>query len=108
MMNAQEREALINVVNYLWADEKKNAEETGSPDGHICRDLQVLQDYLKSGADDAMKALSRRALQAMDFGGTDQRWLEELVDIGVMEQRHDGAYTWTTKGREVRALCGLG
>ena len=48
-MNEREREALSNVVKYLWADEIKHFECEGKPDGHICCELQVLQDYLADG-----------------------------------------------------------
>jgi hypothetical protein len=106
-MNRREREALANVINYLWADEKKHAECEGNPDGHICHELQVLQDYLATGADDAMKALARRTLDAMKLAA-DPTLLDELVDIGVMAQVHGGGYTWTEKGKMVRAVCGLG
>jgi hypothetical protein len=45
-MKEHEREALANVIKYLWADEMKHFECEGTPDNHICRELQVLQDYL--------------------------------------------------------------
>ena len=105
-MNERERKALANVINYLWADEKKHAECEGNPDGHICRELQVLQDYLAAGADDAMKALARHTLDAMKLAAYPD-FLDELVDIGVMEQVQGGGYTWTEKGKMVRAVCSL-
>ncbi len=43
-MNERQREAYV--VNYLWADEMNHFECEGTPDGHICCELQVLQDYL--------------------------------------------------------------
>ena len=45
-MNKREREALSNVVKYLWADETKHFECEGKPDSHVFCELQVLQDYL--------------------------------------------------------------
>ena len=45
-MKEHEREALANVIKYLWADEMKHFECEGSPDSHVFCELQILEDYL--------------------------------------------------------------
>jgi hypothetical protein len=45
-MDIETMEALRQVVDYLWADEKRHYEEDNKPAGHIFETVQKLATYL--------------------------------------------------------------
>jgi len=44
-MNHAQLKALINVINYLWDNEKDSYEELDRPVNHIFTDIEILKDY---------------------------------------------------------------
>lgn len=45
-LNQWEVGSIMNLVDYLYEDEKTNWEELGKPEGHIFNDIQRLSEFL--------------------------------------------------------------
>ena len=38
--------SLVNVINYMWQDEKDNWEEIGCPDNHIFHEVNNIKNWI--------------------------------------------------------------